>query len=497
MDNTHHFGKFSKQSPKGIVVIYGNLLYKVFKTTWVLLFILLRQFLKLSEEGVSYVYLGIVVVLGLLLFRAYLVYKNFQFKIANNQFILKQGIFKKSNTSISFDRIQNINFKQNLIQQLINVYQVNIETAGSKKIEIAIKALSFEKAEALKKQISLNAVIDAVPLKGNTPLLKISFLELLKVSLTENHLQSLLIFVALLIGIYQQIKDVFKSFGRTDNLKTYLDEGTQVLYGNIILFAFLFIVLLMVGLIGSFVRIFFSHFNLSVFVKHQSFEINQGLTTKKTIVLKKGKIQNITVSTNPIKEKLGISFITFKQAVSGKVAKKKNKLIRIIGCKTNQVIKIKELLFNFKKLESEEKNLVDSYYKTKMYFRSSLMIVLFNIIIYINTENIRWFFSIVILLPIMVLLIRLKFKKAFYKLNDDLLIIGNGRVETHITYLEIFKVQNIKMKQNVFQARKRVVDLVFQTAAGKIKIPCIKRKKALEIYNYTLYKVESSTELWM
>ena len=54
--------------------------------------------------------------------RAYLSYRNFKFKIVDHQFVLKKGIIKKSNTSIAFDRIQNINFKQNLIQQFINVF---------------------------------------------------------------------------------------------------------------------------------------------------------------------------------------------------------------------------------------------------------------------------------------------------------------------------------------------------------------------------------------
>ena len=64
-----------------------------------------------------------------------------------------------------------------------------------KKTEIAIKALSFDKAQALKKQISIteNTAVETGESKIE-PLLQISFLDLLKVSLTENHLQSLLIF---------------------------------------------------------------------------------------------------------------------------------------------------------------------------------------------------------------------------------------------------------------------------------------------------------------
>ena len=78
-----------------------------------------------------------------------------------------------------------------------------------------------------------------------------------------------------------------------------------------------------------------------------------------------------------------------------------------------------------------------------------------------------------------------------------MLLVGKGLIETHITYLEIFKVQNIKMKQTVFQKRSNVADIIFQTASGKIKIPCIPFSDAINIYNHTLYKVETSTKEWM
>ena len=191
MLNNSLFADFSKQSPKGIIVIYIKLLYKVLKVTWFLLFLFIQRFSKFSEQTLIYIYIGFALLLIFFLIRAYLLYKNFLFRIDENHFILKEGILKKKNTSISFDRIQNVNFKQNLIQQLINVYEVSIETAGSKDTEIAIKALTFEKAEALKKELSqVKKTIEVVEDIKPKPLLKINFKELLKVSLTENHLKA-------------------------------------------------------------------------------------------------------------------------------------------------------------------------------------------------------------------------------------------------------------------------------------------------------------------
>ena len=78
-----------------------------------------------------------------------------------------------------------------------------------------------------------------------------------------------------------------------------------------------------------------------------------------------------------------------------------------------------------------------------------------------------------------------------------MLLVSKGVFEAHLTYLEIFKVQNIKMKQTIFQERSNVTDLILQTASGKIKIPSIDIEDAIKIYNHTLYKVETSKTSWM
>ena len=499
MNNTFDFSQFSKQSKKGILIIYLKLLYKVLKTFWILLFLFIQKFSKLNESTFFYIYLGLGFLFLFFLIRAFLIYENFQFKVQDNHFILKQGILNKTNTSISFDRIQNINFKQNIIQQLISVHEVNIETAGSNKTEISIKALSFQKAKALKSELSsYNSNILKEESIKEKPFLKISLLELLKVSLTENHLQSLLIFLALLLGLYQQLEQLFSGIGKDYLLNEYIEKSGSSFHKSVFVFIVLFILLVFIAILSSFVRVFLFHFNLTVFIKDQNFEIYQGLLTKKSIILKKDKIQSITVSTNPIKKILGISFITFKQAVSGEIGKKnKDKLIRIVGCKRTQVNKIKELLFNFSEVDHLEKKQVHVYLKKRMYFLSFILLLILNGALYLTFLDGLVFLGNVLLVPLFILFVNLIFNKRFYKISDDVLLVGSGSFDTHLTYLPFFKVQNIKMMQTFFQERNKVVDLVFQTASGEIKLPCIEKSEAIKIYNYTLFKVESSTNLWM
>jgi len=459
----------------------------------------LKDFSKLSKIGDNYIYLSVVLILIFLLIRAYLIYKNFQFKIVNEHFILKQGILKKTNTSIPFHRIQNINFRQNIIQQVIGVFEVNIETAGSSKAEISIKALPFHIAEALKEIISTSAIFDSEPIEKDKskPLLKIGIKELFKVSLTENHLQNLVLFLALILGFYQQIEQVVDSLGRTASLDGLIEESTNALSASFFLVTILLIFLTVIALMSSFVKIFLIHFNLTAYLKEDAFEINQGLFTKKSNVLKKQKVQNITVSTNPLKRFIGISFITFKQAVSGKVKVKKDKLIRIVGCKIEQVDIIKTSLFDVTEVENEQKKYPDAYYKRRIFIFTFLFLILLYSAIYIVFKQVEVFYSTLLVVPFAIFLVLKKVKKRFYKITDSMLLMGKGLLETHLMYFEIFKIQNIKMKQTIFQKRSNVSDIILQTASGKIKIPCIPFKDAVKIYNHTLFKVETSRTSWM
>jgi len=493
-----NFSEFSKQSPKGIIVLYFKQIYTTLKLFWILLFFAIKDFSKFSKIGENYIYLSILVVLLFFLIRAFLIYKNFLFKIDNNHFILQQGIISKTNTSIPFHRIQNINFKQNLVQQIINVYEVSIETAGSTDTEIAIKALNFEDANNLKSVILDSKEINESVVKQSTekPFLKISILELFKVSLTENHLRNLFLFFAILLGFFQQIQQIADSFGETETLDGFIKDSTNAVSTSFILVFSLLVFLTITAFITSFVRIFLVHFNLSAYLKKDAFEINQGLFTKKSIILKKQKIQNITVSTNPLKRLIGISYITFKQAVSGKINQKNEKVIKIVGCKKNQVDDVKTNLYDFKDIEAQVKMYPDTYYKKRVYFFNLLFLVIIYVSIYIFTEPF-FLYSLVLILPIYGFLIQKKIKKRFYKLNDEMIVVGNGMIETHHTYLELFKVQNIKLKQTIFQQRSNVTDLILQTASGKITVPCLSYSKAIEMYNHILYKVETSHKSWM
>ncbi|WP_442267092.1 PH domain-containing protein [Tenacibaculum sp. ZS6-P6] len=501
MSNEINFSEFSRQSLKGVLIISGKFLFQLLKGTWVVFLVFITKASKISSIDAIYFYAMIVLLLLFVVIRSYLVYRNFKFKIDGDYFVLKNGIIAKKNTAIAFDRIQNVNFSQNLIHQLINVYQVDLETAGSDKTEISIKALSLSDAKALRQKITSgrsigNEEIVVEETEKEKPLLTIDVKSLLKVSISENHFQSLLLLIAFLFGFYQQVEDVFKNFIGEEILKNYLSKGKDILLGSFLLLIIVLILLSIVAVITSFIRVFLRHFNLSFSIKNQAFEIKQGLVNKKAIILKRDKVQHIKITTNPLKRMMGISYVVFKQAISGKV-KKTDKQIKIVGCKEEHLDKIKTTLFSSFDFNDVLKEKPHWYFTYRIILRNFLFLAFFNTFHYFIFDGINQIYLNLLLIPILGLMIFKRVKKTFFKATDKLILVGGGIIETSETYLELFKVQNVKMKQTIFQRRRKITDIILQTASGKIKIPSITMERANELYNHILYKVETSTKEWM
>ena len=142
------FAKPQLQSKIGILVIFTSSFYKVLKAVLISFAYLL---FSSNAKAKLYILLGFGVVGLLSLIYSFFYYKKFKFHIDYEQkeFVLQKGVFSTEFINIPFDKIQQVYFKRSIIQRVINVYEVAIDTAGSSQKEVTIKALSKEKADLI------------------------------------------------------------------------------------------------------------------------------------------------------------------------------------------------------------------------------------------------------------------------------------------------------------------------------------------------------------
>jgi len=146
---------------------------------------------------------------------------RFYFSLDENSILIDKGVLKRTKVNIPFERIQTVNLQQNLLHQMFGVVSLEIDTAGANKSEMTIDALKKEDAEAIrqfileeKKQIlgQKDQVAGEIVHEekeeekgGEKTLLQLSFSDLLKIGLSQNHLKSMALLFAFAFSILNEI----------------------------------------------------------------------------------------------------------------------------------------------------------------------------------------------------------------------------------------------------------------------------------------------------
>lgn len=492
------FSQPIRQSSKGIIIIFGFNAYKFFKKFFVLFvafglsLLKKKSFANLSPTIILLILIGILLII---LAIAILKYLNFKFYLSKDDFHLSTGIINKDNTIIPKSKIQNVYIKQNFLQQIINVVSLKIETAGDNKSEIEISALDKPTALQLKKELFNKAQHTEadLPLYDQTDVFfKVSPKRLILEGLSQNHLKSFAIIASFVFGFYYEFKDYFKDLKIRDQVEKVVDLDDESLLNLLLINVLIIAIGLLFSLIFSVLKTFVTNFNLEVVEHQKTIEINKGLFNKVSLSLTPSRIQNIVITTNRIKQYLGLYTLSVKQAM---VNVKQQKNFAIVALEKVQVAHlVDKLLVNY--TTAIEVFKPEQYYKRILALKLIIPMVIVNIPGFIIFGNRMWWINLVLVF-ITILYIYYGYKKAYYKVNDDFVVIGSGVIDTTTNILETHKIQAVKLRQTIFQKRRQIASVVISTASKDVTIPYIKEKQAKQIYNFLLYKVESQDKDWM
>ena len=80
--------------------------------------------------------------------------RRFTYQVAGNTFDIQSGVFSRRDREIPFNRIQNIDIAQNVVQRAIGIAEVRIETAGGGDSEARLQYVKRSEATRLQELIS-------------------------------------------------------------------------------------------------------------------------------------------------------------------------------------------------------------------------------------------------------------------------------------------------------------------------------------------------------
>ncbi len=205
-----------RQSIKGLVLIFLQEGKRGIQFFWPLLVPVILG----KESDKKILIIGLILLAGLILtlIHSILYYLNFKFNIENQQFILKKGYLNRKTLTIPLDRVQNVHTDQTMLQQLLEVMSIEIDTAGSSKKELKIHALSktigAQLALELSSHLAVQDTANQEGAKGSVPeevqILKLTNRDLLRIGISQNHFRTALIIFLFGIQFYNKVQEYFE-----------------------------------------------------------------------------------------------------------------------------------------------------------------------------------------------------------------------------------------------------------------------------------------------
>lgn len=494
--NNIDLSKPTRQALKGLVFIFLVSIRQAVRMFWALIAVLVLQRNLFDNKTVVGIVLAAILVL--LVVHSVLYYLNFYFYVSDGEFVLKKGYLRKKILSIPLDRIQSVNTKQNLIQQVLNVVSLEIDTAGSVGKELKIHAL--EKSFAKELQLLIRSekkkivVSDQAELEGPVELpekliLQLTPSDLLRIGISQNHLRTGLIIIAFGFQIFQQIQDLF-----AEKAEEYSNEFIGFMSNsNWALITFLIIFFLIISVIYSLLATALKYFDFKLLKREDTYRVESGLLNKRNVVIPHSKVQELDWETGPIKQLFSIYNLVFKQAVSGQ--NRRQQVVDAPGCLSTHLELLKNDLFG-EDLLSE----LPKIHSNPFYFRRLWMLYGWLPVglaaPFLYSAGSFWITAILWLM-LTAFYCRLILKKRYFKMNNEQIRISKGAITQEWKQMELYKLQAVEFRQTFFQKRRKLASLELMNASGSMTIPYIDESMAKQLYNYMLYHTELSERKWM
>lgn len=494
-----------RQSKIGLIVLIGYSLGKNLKALIPLLFVfLLRE--SGREDKIAYYIIGFVVILLFIILSNYIRFRYFKFYINDDteEFVLESGWINKNKTVIKLDKIQQVNLNQKLLHRLLNVYQAEIDTAGSAQTEITIKAVSAEVAHALKERLLQKRTIsDEIAVEEHIPektiaaeaykKVAISLGSLIKIGLTRHYIQTFLLILLLLFQLIEKVDDYYKK----DDHSLY-SEVMDYTASNItgFLIAIGVVMSIVIVILVNLTRTILKYYNYKISLENDSLLISYGLLETKNIIVRPPRVQFIKISQNYFQKLLKVLELKILQSDSDHADKKKGIGIDIPGVSSLEKEAILQQIFN---KTFEKRNGIKPHVRKcilhAIWFVLFPVVLTFVIIYHYYDRVYLW-----VLLPVFIFLMLyqiITYKNAFLYADKEFIVFKKGFWDVEYSVLEIHKIQQIRTYQYLWHRKNNIGSLTIYTAGGMLHFTVSDYKEINERVNYWLYEIESKNKPWM
>lgn len=443
----------------------------------------------------------------ILLIGAVLSYLNFKFRIDKDAVLIRSGVLTRKRLTLSFDRIQNVAFREPIYFRPLELVILTIESAGSTSEEVNLAGVPRPLAEEIRRfvlervkkaganQDKSEAVAAEDTKEDDTvDLLRLPIGELVRYGLSNNNVW---VFAGIAAGALSQIEEIWSSeiiellF---DMVGETVGTGIVAMATFAIFIALVILVLLMgASILGSIIVNYRYHLTYHDGRYHRT----RGLFERQETSVPEVKVQSLKIAQPIIAKLLDRFHLTFNQVgFEGKqVPSKKSKFI-VPSVQIPFFENLSERLFEGTNVLKQPLHAISNKFITRHVVYS------FGVPAFLVTipwvANIGWNGLFPLLLPLVALpLVVLRKRRYGYAMDGTNGVVRKGLFGQTLTVFPFHKVQTIKISQSPGQRSAGFADLSIKLAGHSLTVPYMKLEDAQAWRAAALQEVRTSTKPWM
>ena len=499
-------GGWQRTSPLAVLFFVGAVVKAVLGNAiqWAATF---GSLILLFQQGLPVVVAVAFVVGALIATAATLRYWFFRFRMEDDRVRIREGVFKRRELNVQFDRIQGVNLEQSPVFRLFGLVTVTFDTAGSGSREGQLPAVTPTFAESLRQRVEAvrpHAAAEhdhADAGQQDDALVRLGNMDMIRIGLTNLSVLLGVVAIPFVMQTSDYGQELWKSMferaaAQVAGLSLLAALGVIVL-GLLVAFA----ALVALAIASAFLR--FHGFTLRP--QGSALHTRRGLLTRKEMRVEVRKIQQLTVSQGLRMRCLGrfalrapsASVVTQQQSVDA--VADANLTVPLVD--EAGVRQLGEQAFAH---EGQGLSLLpgaDPFTGiSPVYVRARLLAVgilpaalaTAALLPFINLAA----FLAIAWIPLVAAATWQIWRRYGYQYDDHGLSCRTGLLASRVQAFLFRKAQGASVRRSPLQRRKGLATLEVVLASGAVSIPFISFTQACQLRDYILYKAESSPQPW-
>ncbi|MGF7535184.1 PH domain-containing protein [Bacillus mexicanus] len=238
-----------------------------------------------------YIKLGFYIFIGVIILFSLLKWYNKVYEFDGEIIRISQGVFKKFQNDIPYNRIKSINISDSLLKRIFGICNFNIELIGGNKVVFVLRKKDVDR---LRKSMFANEEIT----KEKTKINKFSIIEYLLLSLTSP--QVFLPALSLSLTLFSFFLKLLNPRENTDdpgitgsNFKVFINSIIDPEF--ILAFSIIAVILLCITYLFVFVYLFLTFGNFSITSSDKGIQIKYGILKGKNYIIPKQQIRSLRI----------------------------------------------------------------------------------------------------------------------------------------------------------------------------------------------------------